>query len=81
MSDGEYRWNDAPLTPTLLFFALLDDRSSRAFSCFQREKPTLGPAKSYCIDIRGKISAKIFLTFRQQSGTVGRFMHLASLRD
>ena len=40
--------------------------------------PTLRPSKSYAFDFKGKIAEKIFLRFRQLSGPVERFSHLAA---
>jgi hypothetical protein len=51
------------------------------FFLFQPGKPALGPPKNYGIDIKGKIATKIFLTFHQLSGLVGRFMPLTALCD
>jgi hypothetical protein len=34
--------------------------------------PTMGPPKSYAFDFKGKITAKIFLWFRQLSASFGR---------
>jgi hypothetical protein len=40
--------------------------------------PTLRPSKSYAFDFKGKVAEKIFLRFRQLSGPVGPFSHLAA---
>jgi len=43
------------------------------------QTPTPGPSKSYAIDFKGKIARKFILRFRRLSGSVGRFLHLATL--
>jgi hypothetical protein len=40
--------------------------------------PTTGLSKSYAVDFKGKIVTKFILWFRQLSGSIGRFLHLAA---